>query len=115
METCGRSSEAQTIQALHEKYISAVLLNSQLGEFVKTTGSLSPILFNFFPEKIMQETLHDHHTSISICGRAYVTYDLPTKSILWAASMLKFKTSPTDSKTEQRHMEWKSAQKRARS
>ena len=30
---------------------------------------LSPILFNLFLEKIMQETLYDHHTSTSIGGR----------------------------------------------
>ena len=29
---------------------------------------LSPVLFHFL-EKIMQETLHDHHTPISIGGR----------------------------------------------
>ena len=50
-------------------------MNSQLGEFFKTTVdvrqgcSFSPILFNFFQEKIMQETLYDHHTSNSIGGR----------------------------------------------
>ena len=50
-------------------------MNSQLGEFSKTTVGvcqeciLSPILFNLFLEKITQETLHDHHTSISIGGR----------------------------------------------
>ena len=50
-------------------------MNSQHGEFFKTTVDvrqrciLSPILFNLFLEKIMQETLHDHHTSISIGGR----------------------------------------------
>ena len=50
-------------------------MNSQPGEFFKTTVGvcqgclLSPILFNLFLEKIMQETLHDHHTSISIGGR----------------------------------------------
>ena len=27
---------------------------------------LSPILFNLFLERIMKETLHDHHTSMSI-------------------------------------------------
>ena len=54
---------------------SAVLLNIQLGEFFKTTigvrqaCSLSPTLFSFFLEKIMQETLHDHHVSIFIGGR----------------------------------------------
>ena len=48
---------------------------SQQAEFFKTTTGvcqgclLSSILFNLFPEKIMQETLHDHHTSISIGGR----------------------------------------------
>ena len=62
----------QAIQALYENFSSAVLLNSQLGEFFKTTVGvcqgclLSLILFNLFLEKIMQETLHDHHTSISI-------------------------------------------------
>ena len=46
-------------------------MNSQLGEFFKTTVGvhqgclLSPILFKLFIEKIMQETLRDHHTSIS--------------------------------------------------
>ena len=65
----------QAIQALYEIFSSAVFLNSKLGEFFKTTISvrqgclLSPILFNLFLEKIMQETLHDHHTSISIGGR----------------------------------------------
>ena len=29
----------------------------------------SPILFNLFPEKIIQEALHKHHTAISIGGR----------------------------------------------
>ena len=48
---------------------------SQQAEFFKTTTGvcqgclLSSILFNLFPEKIMQETLHDHHTSISTGGR----------------------------------------------
>ena len=47
-------------------------MNCQLGEFFKTTVGvcqgflLSPILFNLFLEKIMQEVLHDHHTSIFI-------------------------------------------------
>ena len=51
-------------------------MNSQLGEFFKTTVGvrqeclLSPILFNLFVERIMQETLNDHHTSVSIDGRS---------------------------------------------
>ena len=50
-------------------------MNSQLGEFFKTTVGvhqeclLSSFQFNLFLEKIMQETLHGHHTSISIGGR----------------------------------------------
>ena len=57
----------KVIQALYENSSSAVLLNSQLGEFFKSTVGvrqgclLSPILFNLFLEKIMQEILHDHH------------------------------------------------------
>ena len=65
----------QVIQALYENSSSAILLNSQLGEFFKTTVVnqgclLLPILFNLFLEKIMQETLHDHHTSTSTGGRS---------------------------------------------
>ena len=67
----------QAIQAIYidENSSSAVLLNSQLGEFFKKTVGvrqeclLSPILFNLLRDKIMLEPLHDHHTSISIGGR----------------------------------------------
>ena len=54
----------KAIQALYENSSSAVLLNSQLGEFFKSTVRvrqgclLSPILFNLFLEKIMQDSLH---------------------------------------------------------
>ena len=64
------------IQALYEHSSSEVLLNDQLGEFFKTTVAvrqgclLSPVLFNMFLERIIQETLQDHHTSISIGGRS---------------------------------------------
>ena len=70
----------QAIQALYEDSSIAVLLNSQLGEFSRITVGvrrgclLSPVLFNSSQEKIMEETLHDHHTSISIGGRP--TYNL---------------------------------------
>ena len=63
------------MQALYENSRSAVFFNSQLGEFFKTTVDvgqgclLSPFLFILFLEKIMQETLHDNYTSISIGGR----------------------------------------------
>ena len=68
-------SLVQAIKAQYENSSSALLLNSQLGEFFKTTVCvckgclLSPIQLNLFLEKIMQETLHDHHTSISFDGR----------------------------------------------
>ena len=65
----------QAIQLLCENSSSAVLWNCQLGKVFKTTVGvrqgclLSPILFHLILEKIMQETSHDHHTSISIGGR----------------------------------------------
>ena len=64
-----------TIKALYDHASSAVLLNQQVGEAFKTTVGvrqgclLSPTLFNLFLERIMQETLHDHTTTISIGGR----------------------------------------------
>ena len=79
-------------------------VHCQLEEFFKTTVGvrqeclLSPILFNLFLDKIMQETLHDHHIPISIDGMSIynLRYDLPTMSILWAAAGVNFKTPPTD-------------------
>lgn len=65
----------QIIEALYKNSSSAVLLNNELGEFFQTTVGvrqgclLSPVLFNIYLEKIMQDTLRDHHTSISIGGR----------------------------------------------
>ena len=65
----------QAFQALYENSSNAVLLNSQLGKFFETTVDvhqgclLSPTLFNLCRERVMQETVHDHHTSISIGGR----------------------------------------------
>ena len=56
----------QAILAPYENPSSAVLLNSQLREFFKTTVGvhqgclLSTIHFNLFLEKIMQETLPPH-------------------------------------------------------
>ena len=81
---------------------SAVLLNSQLGEFLKTTVRvrqgylLSTILFNLYLEKIMQETLHEYHTSISIGGRLMCNLRFADESILWVAASVNFKISPTD-------------------
>ena len=78
LEACGFNIEkglVQAVQALYENSSCAVLLNSQLVEFFKTTAGvrqgclLSTILFTLFPKKIMQEALYDHNTSISIGGR----------------------------------------------
>ena len=108
----------QVIQALYENSSGAVLLNNQLGEVLKTTVGvrqgclLSPVPFNLFLEKIMHETPHDYHTSISTGGRPICSLRFADE---WAAAMVNCKTSSTDSETEQRHMEWKSAQKRATS
>ena len=99
-------AEDRLVQAIHEVFgnsSSAVLLKPQLRESLKTAVdfcqgcSLSTILFNLFLEKIVQQTLHDDHTPLFIGERPYATYDLPTTSILWAAVMVNFKTSPTDS------------------
>ena len=100
-----KSHRSPAIQALRENSGSAVLWNSQLGELFNTTVVgvrqgclLSPILLNLLLGKIMQETLHDHHASISpLKEDPYANYDLPTTSILWATAMVTFKTSPTDS------------------
>ena len=65
----------QIIQALYAHSTSAVLQNHKIGQFFRTTVGvrqgciLSPVLFNLYLERIMQETLQDHHTSILIGGR----------------------------------------------
>ena len=62
----------------------------------------------------MQETVHDHHTSISIGGR-------PTGNLVFADNIDLMGGSNdelqdlTNRLVEQWHMEWKSAQKKARS
>ena len=67
-------------------------MNSQLGEFFRTTVGvrqgcfLSPILFNLFLEKIMQETLHDHHIAISIGGRPICNLPFANDADLIASS-----------------------------
>ena len=66
----------QIIQALYKKTSSQVLLNNEMGsEFTTTVGVrqgclLSPVMFNIFLERIMQDTLNDHITSISIGGKS---------------------------------------------
>ena len=92
----------QAIQALCGNSSSAVLLNSQLWEFLKTTVRvrqgylLSPILFNLNLEKIMQETLHEYHTPIAISGRLMCNLRFADESILWMASTVNFKISQSN-------------------
>jgi len=65
----------QVIQSLYEDASSSVLLNNIIGQPFRTTVGvrqgclLSPVLFNLFLERIMTDTLNDHHTTISIGGR----------------------------------------------
>ena len=54
---------------------SAVLLNNNVSNYLRTTVGvrkgclLSPILFNWYLENIMRETLHNFKSTISIGGR----------------------------------------------
>ena len=65
------------IEAIFKNSSRAVLFNSQPGgggvfkttERVRLRSLVSPNPFDLFLETIMQKTLHDHHTSISIGGR----------------------------------------------
>ena len=63
------------IQNLYEKAISAVYLNSSIGDWFRTTVRvrqgyvLSPTLFNIFLERIMIDALNDHEGTVSIGGR----------------------------------------------
>ena len=108
----------QAIQTLYETSSSAVLLNSQLRVFFKTTVGvrqgclLSPILFNLFLEKIIQETRHDHHTSISIGGRPVCILRFTTTSILWAAAVMKIIQNLTNRRRRQNNGKWNGSQRR---
>ena len=65
----------QVIESLYKNASSAVLLGGELGEFFPATVGvrqgciLSPVLFNIFLERIMQEALSDFDSTVSIGGR----------------------------------------------
>ena len=65
----------QVIKNLHDKATSAVLFNSSIGDWFRTTAGvrqgclLSPTLFNIFLERIMTDALEDHEGTVSIGGR----------------------------------------------
>ena len=65
----------QVIKNLYNKATSAVLFNSSIGDWFRTTFGvlqgclLSPTLFNIFLERIMTDALEDHEGTVSIEGR----------------------------------------------
>ena len=65
----------RTIEQLYSKATSAVQMNGSIGEWFRTTVGvrqgclLSPILFNFFLERILSDALEDHDGKVNIGGR----------------------------------------------
>ena len=66
----------RVIKNLYDKATGAVLFNSSIGDWFRTTVGvrqgclLSPTLFNIFLERIMTGTLEDDEGTVSIGGRA---------------------------------------------
>ena len=66
----------QVIKNLYKKATSAVLFNSSIGDWFRTTARvrqgcvLSPTLFNIFLERIITDALEDHDGTVGIGGRA---------------------------------------------
>ena len=65
----------RVIKNLYDKAASAVLFNSSIGDWFRTTVGvrqgclLSPTLFNIFLERIMTDALEDYQGTVSIGGR----------------------------------------------
>ena len=65
----------RVIKKLFDKATSAVLFNSSIGNWFRTTVGvrhgclLSPTLFNIFLERITTDALADHEGTVSIGGR----------------------------------------------
>ena len=65
----------RVINNLCDKATSAVLFNSSIGNWFRTTVGvrqgclISPTLFNIFLERIMTDALEDHKGTVSIGGR----------------------------------------------
>ena len=65
----------RVIRNLYDKATSAVLFNSSIGDWFRTTVGvrqeclLSPILFNIFLGRIMTDALEDHKGTVSVGGR----------------------------------------------
>ena len=69
----------QVIKNLYNKATSAVLFNSSIGDWFRTTVGvrqgcpLSHILFNIFLERMMTDALEDHEGTVSTEGRTITT------------------------------------------
>ena len=65
----------RAIKNLYNKATGAVLFNSSVGDWFRTTVGvrqgclLSPTLFNIFLEGVMTDALEDHDSTVSIGGR----------------------------------------------
>ena len=72
------TSLIQTIKNLYNKATSAVLFNSSIGDWFRTTVGvrqgclLSPTLFNIFLERIMTDALEGHVGTVNIGGRTII-------------------------------------------
>ena len=70
------SNLIRVIKNLYDKATSAVLFNSRIGDWFRTTVGvrrgylLSSALFNIFLEKIMTDALEDHEGTASLGARA---------------------------------------------
>ena len=73
------TSLIQVIKNLYDKATSAVLFNSSIGDWFRTTVGvrlgylLSPTLFKIFQERIMTDALEDHEGTVSVRGKT-ITY-----------------------------------------
>ena len=65
----------QVIKNLYNKATYAILLNSSIGDWFRTTVGvrqgclLSPTLFSIFLGRIMTDALEDHKGTVSVGGR----------------------------------------------
>ena len=74
------SNLIRVIKNLYDKATSAVLFNSRIGDWFRTTVGvrqgylLSSALFNIFLEKIMTDALEDHEGTASLGARAFTNF-----------------------------------------
>ena len=72
----------QVIKNLYDKATSAVLFNSSIGDWFRTTVGvrqeylLSPNFFKIFLERFMTDALEDHEGTVSIGGRTITNLHL---------------------------------------